>query len=193
LSIGSPRRIVKQRGSEDRDSIDQPAFSACGGGMRCGRRRRLRFDAFTQRCGGLGKLLGVSGVVRLVRSLQLSGVADYAYAASVDGSVGLVFTAGACPLDGQGRTVAIGDYAEQARQAMSNLRIALHDAGAELGDVVKSTVYVASADRADLQAAWEAVSDAFGEHDAPSTLLGVAVLGYEDQLVEVEAIAAVRS
>jgi hypothetical protein len=26
----------------------------------------------------------------------------------------LVFTAGACPLDGQGNTVAIGNYAEQA-------------------------------------------------------------------------------
>jgi hypothetical protein len=28
-----------------------------------------------------------------------------------------------------------------------------------------------------------------GGHDAPSTLLGVAVLGYDDQLVEVEAVA----
>jgi enamine deaminase RidA (YjgF/YER057c/UK114 family) len=143
--------------------------------------------------GGLGSLHGVSGVVKLVRSPQLSDVAQYAYAASVSGSVGLVFTAGACPLDGQGNTVAIADYAEQARQAMSNLQIALHDAGADLCDVVKSTVYVASADRADLELAWEAVRDAFGEHDAPSTLLGVAVLGYKDQLVEVEAIAAIPS
>jgi enamine deaminase RidA (YjgF/YER057c/UK114 family) len=138
-------------------------------------------------------LLGVSGVVRLVRSPRLSDAAEYAYAATVRGSAGLVLTAGACPLDSQGNTVAIGDYAEQARQAMSNLQTALRDAGADLCDVVKSTVYVASADRADLVMAWEAVRDAFGEHDAPSTLLGVAVLGYEDQLVEVEAIAAVRS
>jgi hypothetical protein len=40
-------------------------------------------------------------------------------------------------------------------------------------------------------AAWEVVAAAFGEHDAPSTLLGVAVLGYRDQLVEIEAVAAV--
>src|SRR6266702_3457548 len=32
---------------------------------------------------------------------------------------------------------------------------------------------------------------AFGDHDAPSTLLGVAALGYADQLVEVEAVAYV--
>lgn len=73
---------------------------------------------------------------------------------------------------------------------MANLKTALGDAGAWLTDVVKTTVYVASHDRADLVAAWEVVSRAFGDHDAPSTLLGVAVLGYPDQLVEVEAIAA---
>ena len=33
--------------------------------------------------------------------------------------------------------------------------------------------------------------DTFGEHDVPSTLMGVTVLGYTDQLVEIEAIAAV--
>ncbi|MCM0674591.1 RidA family protein [Micromonospora phytophila] len=104
----------------------------------------------------------------------------------------LVYTAGACPLDAQGRTVAPGDPAAQARQVMANLETALAAAGARLGDVVKTTVYVASTHRADLVAAWEVVRDAFGDHDPPSTLLGVAVLGYPDQLVEVEAVAAVR-
>jgi hypothetical protein len=40
-------------------------------------------------------------------------------------------------------------------------------------------------------AAWEVVRDAFGDHDVPSTLMGVTVLGYRDQLVELEAVAAV--
>ena len=63
-------------------------------------------------------------------------------------------------------------------------------AGAGLDDVVKTTVYVASSDRSDLVAAWEVVHRHFGEHEPPSTLLGVTVLGYPDQLVEVEAVAA---
>jgi hypothetical protein len=46
---------------------------------------------------------------------------------------------------------------------------------------------------ADLLTAWTVVRAEFVEHDAPSTLLGVAVLGYNDQFVEVEAIAAVAS
>jgi enamine deaminase RidA (YjgF/YER057c/UK114 family) len=33
----------------------------------------------------------------------------------------------------------------------------------------------------------------FGEADPPSTLLGVSLLGYTDQLVEIEAIAATTS
>lgn len=42
-------------------------------------------------------------------------------------------------------------------------------------------------------AAWEVVRDSFADHDVPSTLMGVGVtvLGYKDQLVEIEAVAAV--
>ncbi|HLT09174.1 MAG TPA: RidA family protein [Micromonosporaceae bacterium] len=128
--------------------------------------------------------------VTLVRSAQLSDVAEYAYAASVRMPARLVFTAGACPLDGEGNTVSPGDYVGQAHQVMTNLEAALAAAGAQLSDVVKTTVYVASHAQADLVAVWEVVRDRFGDHDPPSTLLGVAVLGYNDQLVEVEATAA---
>ena len=117
--------------------------------------------------------------------------AEYAYVATVEPPAQLVFAAGACPLDDDGATVAPGDPVAQARQVMANLETALAGAGARLADVVKTTVYVASPERADLVAVWQVVRDAFGDHDPPSTLLGVAVLGYPDQLVEVEAIAAV--
>ncbi|HVN62846.1 MAG TPA: RidA family protein [Gaiellaceae bacterium] len=128
--------------------------------------------------------------VELVRAPGLAASAPYAYAAVAGNCSRLVFTAGACPLDEAGETVAVGDVAGQAEQVMVNLRVALDAAGARLEDVVRTTVYVASADRKDLVAAWEVVSRHFGDHDVPSTLLGVATLGYRDQLVEVEAIAA---
>ncbi|UZN03754.1 RidA family protein [Cellulomonas sp. S1-8] len=129
--------------------------------------------------------------ITLVRAEQLTANAPYAYAA-VTAPGRLVFTAGACPLDADGATVAVGDVAGQAQQVMANLVVALQAAGAQLTDVVKTTVYVASSQQADLGAAWDVVRAAFGEHDAPSTLLGVTVLGYDDQLVEVEAIAIRR-
>lgn len=130
--------------------------------------------------------------VELIRSRELSDRAPYAYAAVAHHVSRLVFTAGACPLDQDGETVAVGDVRGQAEQVMTNLGIALRAAGADLTDVIKTTVYVASQRRADLTTAWEVVSRHFGDHDVPSTLLGVAVLGYPDQLVEVEAVAALR-
>lgn len=126
--------------------------------------------------------------VELIRAESLSDDVPYAYA-SVVGPGSLVFTAGACPLDDDGRIVAPGDVAAQARQVMVNLEVALTASGCTIADVAKSTVYVASAVRDDLVAAWEVVRPAFGDHDAPSTLLGVAALGYPDQLVEVEVVA----
>ena len=78
----------------------------------------------------------------------------------------LIFTAGACPLYEQGGPWPPGNVRAQMGQALGNLRTALEDSGATVRDVLKTTVYVAS-----------------------STLLGVAVLGYPGQLVEIEAIA----
>lgn len=134
----------------------------------------------------------MTDTVQLIRAPELTDVAEYAYAAGVLPPARLVFTAGACPLDADGNTIAPGDHVGQARQVLANLETALAAAGATLSDVVKTTVYVATTDRADLVAVWQVVRDAFGDHDPPSTLLGVTVLGYPDQLVEVEAVAAVR-
>ncbi len=50
---------------------------------------------------------------------------------------------------------------------------------------------VASQRQADLVTAWRVVRDGFGDHDVPSTLMEVTMLGYDDQLVEIESVAAV--
>jgi enamine deaminase RidA (YjgF/YER057c/UK114 family) len=132
----------------------------------------------------------VSDAAALVRSPSLSSIAEYAYASIVAGGSRLVFTAGACPLDGEGDTVGVGDVRAQAVQVMANLQTSLLDAGASFTDIVRTTVYVASSSQQDLVAAWRVVRDALAPHDPPSTLLGVAALGYADQLVEVDAVAA---
>ncbi|QSB22646.1 RidA family protein [Curtobacterium sp. 24E2] len=133
----------------------------------------------------------MSSAVQLIRSAALSDVAEYAYASTVPAGTRLVFLAGACPLDEHGATVAVGDVAGQAAQCIANLRTALAAAGAGVDDLVQTRVLVATTELQDLVAAWDVVRAAMGDHDVPSTLLGVTVLGYDDQLVEVEAIAAV--
>ncbi|QBJ97375.1 RidA family protein [Rhodococcus sp. ABRD24] len=130
--------------------------------------------------------------VTLIHSNSLSSAAEYAYAATAPADARLIFLAGSCPLNIDGSTAGVGDFAVQAAKCIENMNTALGEAGASITDVISTRVLVASTNQADLVTAWEVVRDAFGDHDVPSTLIGVTVLGYDDQLVEVEAIAAVQ-
>ena len=133
----------------------------------------------------------VPRAIQLIRASALSDVAQYAYAATAPNDARLLFLAGACPLNEDGTTAAPGDYAGQAARCIENMNQALAAADATIYDVISTRVLVASSQRDDLVTAWGIVRDAFGDHDVPSTLVGVTVLGYADQLVEIEAIAAV--
>ncbi|WP_428339107.1 Rid family hydrolase [Mycobacterium sp.] len=134
----------------------------------------------------------MSTVVKLLRSRSLTDRAQYAYAATAPADARFVFLAGSCPLSVDGLVVGVGDFRAQATKCLENKAIALEDAGASVADVISTRVLVASPHRADLIAVWEKLRDVFDRFDPPSTLLGVTVLGYEHQLVEIEAIAAVR-
>jgi enamine deaminase RidA (YjgF/YER057c/UK114 family) len=117
--------------------------------------------------------------------------APYHYAAVAEAGR-MAFAAGACPI-GEDGVVVPGGIEAQAQKAVSNLFVALSAAGAAKDDVLKTTVYVASSEQPDLLRAWEVIAAAFAPARPPSTLLGVAVLGYTGQLVEIEAIAVARA
>ena len=133
----------------------------------------------------------MSKKISLIRSKNLAEV-SYAYASKVPEGMELLFLAGSCPINKDREVTLINDYTEQARLCIDNLKEALKECGASIEDVVYTRVLVASQDRENLVDVWSVVSDAFGEHDVPSTLTGVTVLGYENQLVEIEAVAAIE-
>ncbi len=112
----------------------------------------------------------------------------YDYAAIAEGE-SLVFTAGACPLDANGRVSAPGDFEAQARSALDNLLVTLEAAGSGPDRILKTTVYVVAGERSDLVRVWDVVAAGLAPARPPSTLLGVSHLGYPDQLVEIEAVA----
>jgi enamine deaminase RidA (YjgF/YER057c/UK114 family) len=91
----------------------------------------------------------------------------------------------------KGRVVAPGDFEAQARQAVDNLLQALAAAGAGRDELLRTTIYVVGEQRSDLVRVWDVVPERLGR--TPSTLLGVSLLGYPDQLVEDEAIARAGS
>ena len=157
-------------------------------------RRRVTANGLAARPAALGASPDARrGPVRLHRSPLLAPGVPYAYAASTPTAGRLVFTAGACPLDADGRTVAIGDVAGQAEQVMANLAGRAARGGRRADrrrqDARSSSRPIA---QEDLLAAWEVVRRRFGDHDAPGPCSASRCSGYNDQLVEVEAVAVVR-
>ena len=120
---------------------------------------------------------------------QLFPPPAYTHVAVATGT--LVVTAGAVPLDAEGRLVGAGDAPAQARQVIANLLVQLREGSAEPEQIVKTTVYVVAGEPPMLSAVWEVVRES-PLAGAPSTLLGVAALGYEGQLVEIEALAVAQ-
>ena len=104
----------------------------------------------------------------------------------------LAHLAGQCPLDVSGRVVGPGDYDAQTDQVIANCLAVLAAAGAEPSDVVRSVIYVVSADSAVLAGVWDRLmaSELAPAFSTASTLLGVAALGFSGQLVEIDLTAA---
>ncbi|WP_284045531.1 RidA family protein [Paractinoplanes maris] len=109
-------------------------------------------------------------------------------------SVGrLAHLAGQCPLDLAGKVVGEpGDFDAQTDQVITNCLAVLEAAGATPGDVVRSVIYVVSAESAVLAAVWDRLnaSPLAPAFSTASTLLGVAALGFGGQLVEIDLTAA---
>ena len=95
-----------------------------------------------------------------------------------------LFVAGQVPNDADGTIVGVGDAHAQADRCLENLFRVIDVNGFRRADVRRLVIYVVGED---LAAAWSAVRTRFDGEVPPATLLGVARLGYPDQLVEVDA------
>lgn len=104
----------------------------------------------------------------------------------------LAVLAGQCPLDREGQLVGRGDIIGQVDQVVANAGQALAAAGTTPDEVVRSVIYVVSDDPAVLADVWTRfnASDIRSAFTTASTLLGVAALGYDGQLVELDLTAA---
>ena len=100
---------------------------------------------------------------------------------------GIVITSGQLPLDPKTGEFVPGGVKEQTRQSLQNVRAVLQAAGLELGDVIKTTVFLK--DIHDFQAMNTVYAEFFDGGTFPArSAVQVAALP-KDALVEIEAIA----
>lgn len=114
----------------------------------------------------------------------------YSHVAEVQAGSRLLFIAGQGGEDAQGNLSPL--FAEQARQALANLRLALASKGAGLEQVCKLTLLIVEHDQQRLRQ-WVAEADrAWGTQMKPTcTLIPVPRLALDGMLVEIDAVAAV--
>lgn len=113
----------------------------------------------------------------------------YSHVAEVRADSRLLFIAGQGGEDSNGQLPPL--FAEQARQALANLELALASKGASLAQVFKLTLLVVEHSETRLRQ-WVAEADrAWGPHMKPAcTLIPVPRLALDGMLVEIEAVAA---
>ena len=100
---------------------------------------------------------------------------------------GYVFASGQLPIDPSTGQFPEGGVKEQTRQSLTNAQAILREAGLELKNVVKTTVFLASMD--DFAAMNEVYSSFFSEPFPARSAVAVKTLP-KGALVEIECIAA---
>ena len=132
----------------------------------------------------LGRFVATQGIVN--EKEQAAGLPEtpgYRYAKKLGDRL---FVAGQVPNDASGVIVGLNDPYQQAQQCIDNLLTILNVHQFNRKDIQQLTVYVVG-NQENLGAAWQAVRDVFSGDVPPATLLGVARLGYDGQLVEIDA------
>ena len=109
------------------------------------------------------------------------------YSQAIDSGAGIVFVSGQLPIDPATGAFPEGGIKEQTRQSLANAKAILEAAGLGLGNVVKTTVFLA--DMGDFAAMNEVYAQFFTAPFPARSAVAVKTLP-KGAMVEIECIAA---
>ncbi len=107
----------------------------------------------------------------------------------------LLFLAGQIGMDKSGAIVAPGDIVAQFTQALAGLQAVVTEAGGQMTDIVKLTIFVTdmAAYKANLKPIGSAYREFFGRYYPAMTLAEVKSLFDDAALIEIEGLAVLAS
>ncbi|HEX4226881.1 MAG TPA: Rid family hydrolase [Pseudonocardiaceae bacterium] len=127
--------------------------------------------------------------ISLLRPEGLVHSPAFSHVAVVPAGASTIYVGGQNAVDAEGKMVGGDDVAEQTRQVMANLVVALAAAGATVHDLISVTILIV--DGADLGQAYPVAAQALAGAVPTVSAMRVAGLTVAGALLEVSAIAAV--
>ena len=112
-------------------------------------------------------------------------IGPYSQAVAIDG---WLYTSGQIALDPETEEMVAGDFAEQSRRVLDNLRAVLVASGCGFSDVVKATVYVT--DLGNFPILNDLYGQAMGDHRPARSTVEVSSLP-KGALVEIDLVARI--
>lgn len=124
-------------------------------------------------------------------SLAPDGAAKFGYSYGIR-TGNIVWIAGQVPRDGSGQLIGLGDIEAQTVQVFENIKAVVEAAGGTMADIVQTTTYITAREYRETV---NTVRTRFfaGPVFPTATLLIISGLGVPEYMVEIDAVAVLRS
>ena len=130
----------------------------------------------------------------LINPSSLADPVGFSYAVSSEGGR-ILWLGGHVSFDEGGFIVNVGDMIGQFRQTLANMQVTVREAGGEMTDIVKMTIFTTDkrAYKSSLKDLGSIYREYFGKYFPAMTLVEVKSLFEDEALLEIEATAVLHS
>jgi 2-iminobutanoate/2-iminopropanoate deaminase len=105
----------------------------------------------------------------------------------------MIFISGQTAWDAEKQIIGGNDLAKQAKQALTNIQVAVEAAGGTLADIVALRLYIVNYKVEQANSIGELLREFFPENKRPaSTWIGITALARAEFLIEIEATAVLE-